>query len=261
MTAPSRQVVLEGGGNFRDIGGYHTEDGRRVRWGLLFRSGTLAYLTAADRKLLTTLNIRSICDLRTTAERDSEPTSWKPEAVRTMSWDYELDGGALMGAFRVGTPTPERVRSAILEFYLTAPEDFADRLRTIFDLLSANEVPLLMHCTAGKDRTGVAAAIVLRALGVPAETVIEDYALSQRHADLRALTSGATPRRNDSWRLLTTLPPQLLAPLMAADPAYLEAMLDALKRRYGSLSGYLTSRIGLTQPALRHIREHYLEHT
>jgi protein-tyrosine phosphatase len=259
MTLATRQVALEGGGNFRDLGGYRTEDGRRVRWGRLFRSGTLAYLTGSDWKLLTSLDIRNICDLRTTAERDAEPTSWKPQAVRTMTWDYELDGGAVMGAFRVGTPTPERVRAAILEFYLTAPEDFADRLCAIFDLLGADEVPLILHCTAGKDRTGVAAAIVLRALGVPPHTVIEDYALSDGSVDVRTLTGSAVSGRNDPWRFLATLSPELRAPLMAADPAYLKAMLDDLDRRYGSLHGYLASRIGITQAALERIRDRHLE--
>lgn len=259
MALRTRQVVLEGGGNFRDLGGYRTEDGRSVRWGRLFRSGTLAYLTASDCTLLASLDIRSICDLRTTAERDSEPTSWKPEAVRTMTWDYELDGGAVMGAFRVGTPTPDRVRAAILEFYLTAPEEFADRLSAIFGLLRTHEVPMIMHCTAGKDRTGVAAAVVLRALGVPPQTVIEDYALSEGSVDMRALIGGAVSRRNESWKFLAMLSPELRAPLVAAEPAYLEAMLDTLDRRYGSLQGYLASRVGLTPDALKHIRDHYLE--
>lgn len=259
MTLRTRRVVLEGAGNFRDLGGYRTGDGRSVRWGRLFRSGTLAYLTASDCRLLASLDIRSICDLRTTGERVSEPTSWKPESVRTMTWDYELDGGAVMGAFRVGTPTPDRVRAAILEFYVTAPEEFADRLSAIFGLLRTQEVPLIMHCTAGKDRTGVAAAVVLRALGVPPQTVIEDYARSEGSVDVRALTGGAVSRGNDSWKFLAMLSPELRAPLVAAEPAYLEAMLDTLDRRYGSFQGYLSSRIGLTADALKHIRDHYLE--
>src|SRR5277367_2348910 len=100
----TRRVALKGGRNFRDLGGYRTENGRFVRWGRLFRSGTLAYLTASDSELLALLDIRTICDLRTTSERETEPTVWRPEAVHTMTWDYELDGGAVMGAFRVGTP-------------------------------------------------------------------------------------------------------------------------------------------------------------
>ncbi len=259
MTARPRQVVLEGAANFRDVGGYRTEDGRRVRCGQIFRSGTLTHLTASDCDLLESLEIRSICDLRTTAERNSEPTRWKPKAARTMAWDYELDQGAVMGAFRVGTPTPERVRGAILEFYLTAPEEFSERLQAIFALLHTKAVPLVVHCTAGKDRTGVATAIVLRALGVPAQTVIEDYALSESLVDPRALSANAVARRDHSWAFLATLSPELRAPLVAAEPAYLEGMLSSLDRRYGSLQQYLASRIRLTQSAIKDLRDHYLE--
>lgn len=258
MTLQTCRVVLEGGGNFRDLGGYRAEDGRLVRWGMLFRSGSLAHLTAADRELLASLGIRTVCDLRTTTERASEPTSWKPETVRTLSWDYELDAGALMGTFRVGTPTPERLRAAVVEFYLNAPEEFADRLRSIFGLLEAQEVPLIMHCAAGKDRTGVAAAIVLRALGVAPQTVIEDYALSEGSIDPRLLRGEGRPR-HDSWQFLSSLSPELRAPLVAAEPAYLKSMLDALDRKYGSLDGYLVSRLGLTKAGLGHIRDRYLE--
>jgi protein-tyrosine phosphatase len=217
-------------------------------------------LTPADQGLLAALGIRTVCDLRTTAERNSEPSSWTPDAGRIMTWDYELDGGAVMGVFRIGTPTPERVRAAIMEFYLSAPEDFADRLTAIFELLGAHEAPLVMHCTAGKDRTGVAAAIVLRALGVSAQAVIEDYALSDRLIDLQELYGAGNFQRNGSWGFLSELSPEIRAPLIASEPAYLEAMLDTLDQRYGSLEGYLASRLGVTDAALGHIRDLYLDY-
>ena len=254
----ARLLPLQGGHNFRDLGGYATRDGRQVRWRQLFRSGTLAHLTPADHGCLAALNIRTVCDLRTTAERNSEPSSWTPSAGRTMTWDYELDGGAVMGVFRVGTPTPERVRAAITEFYLTAPEDFADRLSAVFRVLGAQEAPLVMHCTAGKDRPGVAAAIVLRALGVSTQAVIEDYVLSASLLDLQQLYGGRNFQRRGSWEFLSTLPPEIRAPLIAAEPEYIEAMLGALDQRYGSVDGYLASRLGVTDAALGHIRELYL---
>jgi protein-tyrosine phosphatase len=259
-TSQTRLLSLQGAHNFRDLGGYATQDGRRVRWRRLFRSGTLAHLTTADQVHLTALGIRTVCDLRTTAERNSEPSSWTPDAGRVMTWDYELDGGAVMGVFRLGTPTPERVRAAITEFYLTAPEDFADRLAAIFAMLGAQEAPLVMHCTAGKDRTGVAAAIVLRALGVSAQMVIEDYALSDTLIDFERLYGGGNFQRSGSWAFLSELSPEIRAPLIASEPAYLEATLNTLDQRYGSLEGYLASRLGVTDAALWHIRNLYLDH-
>jgi protein-tyrosine phosphatase len=136
VTAPTRLFALEGGRNFRDLGGYETEDGRVVRWRRLFRSGTLAQLTPADQAVLAGLGVRAVCDLRTTSERHGEPSRWAPAGGRVMTRDYELDEGAVMGAFRVGTPTEERVRTAITEFYRSAPEEFADRLGELFRALA-----------------------------------------------------------------------------------------------------------------------------
>jgi protein-tyrosine phosphatase len=263
LSAPSwdtRLLPLQGGRNFRDLGGYATADGRRVRWRRLFRSGTLTHLTPADQSMLTVLGIRTVCDLRTTAERNAEPSFWAPAAGAVMTWDYELDRGAVMGAFRVGTPTPERVRAAIMEFYLTAPEDFADRLSAIFRSLGAQQVPLVVHCTAGKDRTGVVAAIVLRALGVSAQAVVEDYALSDRLIDFEALYGAGSRQRSGSWGFIAELSPEIRAPLLASEPAYLEATLDTLDQRYGSLEGYLASRLGVTHADLAQIRDLYLDH-
>jgi len=259
QTSHQRLVPLVGGRNFRDLGGYESTDGRKVRWQCLFRSGTLAGLTAADQQLLARLGVRTVCDLRTTSERNSEPSSWKPDAGQVMTWDYELDAGAVMGAFRVGIPTPERVRAAITEFYLTAPEDFADRLTAIFELLAAGETPLVMHCTAGKDRTGVATAVVLRALGVSQQTVVDDYALSDTLVDFHTLVGGESFQRSGSWAFLSALPPDIRAPLVASEPTYLEAMLGSVDRHYGSFEAYLASRLGVTEAAIAHIRNLYLD--
>lgn len=259
MTVHTRVLPLENGRNFRDLGGYVTSDGRSVRWRHLFRSGTLAQLTTVDHGILNGLDIRAVCDLRTTDERLAEPSAWPPEAVRLLSWDYQLDHGAVMGVFRLGVPTPEQVRGAVMGFYLTAPEDFAGRFAAIFSLLNAGEAPLVIHCTAGKDRTGVAAAIVLRALGVPADVVIEDYALSDRLVDYEGLYSSRNSQNNGSWAFLAELSPEVRAPLMASEPAYLEAMFSSLNRRYGSLDGYLASRLGVTGEVLARIRNLYLD--
>jgi protein-tyrosine phosphatase len=259
QTSHQRLLPLVGGRNFRDLGGYETADGRKVRWQRLFRSGTLARLTAADQQFLGRLEVRTVCDLRTTSERASEPSSWMPDRGRVVTWNYELDDRAVMGAFRLGTPTPEGVRAAITEFYVTAPEDFAERLTTVFELLAADEAPLIMHCTAGKDRTGVATAVVLRALGVLPQTVVDDYALSDTLIDFHGLFGGESFQPSGSWAFLSTLPPDIRAPLMASEPAYLEAMLDTLDRQYGSFEGYLASRLGVTEAAIAHIRNLYLD--
>ena len=256
---PPRVLPLEGGRNFRDLGGYAAADGRSVRWGHVFRSGTLAHLTAADRASLGTLGLRTICDLRTTEERASEPTAWIPESLRVVAWDYTLDHGEVMGAFRLGTPTPEGLRAAITTFYRSAPEDYAERFTQLFRLLLAGESPLAVHCTAGKDRTGVAAALILRALDVPEATVIEDYALSDQVVNYERVFGGAAPQRGGSWAFLSSLPRELRAPLFASEPAYIEAMLRAVDASYGSVDGYLEARLGIDGASRAQLRDRYLE--
>jgi protein-tyrosine phosphatase len=256
---PARLLPLQGGHNFRDLGGYATADGRRVRWRHLFRSGTLAHLTQSDRDALAALGVRAICDLRASSEREAEPSAWAPADGRVLSWDYAADSGAVMDAFRAGVPSAERVRAAVAQFYLDAPEDFAERFAALFHLMSTERVPLVIHCSAGKDRTGVTAAIVLRALGVPAATVIEDYVLTDRMIDLESLYGSGRFGGGGTWGFVSRLPTELRAPLIASEPAYIEGMLQRLDERYGSVENYLARRLGLAHGALRPLREAYLD--
>jgi protein-tyrosine phosphatase len=146
-----------------------------------------------------------------------------------------------------------------MEFYLAAPDDFTEQLTTIFEFLSGGESPLVIHCTAGKDRTGVATAIVLRALGVQPDVVIDDYALSDRVVDFDALYRTGNLQHSGSWAFLSTLSPEVRAPLMASEPAYIEAMFHRLNRDYGSLEGYLEARLDVDSKTLAQIRGCYLD--
>jgi protein-tyrosine phosphatase len=251
---PARRLIaLERASNFRDLGGYAGHSGRKVKWGLIFRSGTLAHLSAADQANLVARGIRTVCDLRTTTERLHEPSA--ALSAHTLSWDYELDHGAVLGAVSVLEPRAEVVRAAIVEFYRTAPEDFAERFRELFGALCEAEVPLVIHCTAGKDRTGVAAALVLGALGVARSELVRDYALSERCIDYqRTLGAGG-----GSWVFLNHLAPEVRAPLFASEPAFIEAMLDGLTARYGSLEHYLRMRLHVDAADLGRLRRLYLD--
>jgi protein-tyrosine phosphatase len=250
----SRLIALEGASNFRDLGGYAGAAGRHVKRGLIFRSGTLAHLTAADQANLSARGIRTICDLRTTSERLREPSAALP--ARTLRWDYELDHGAVIGAVSVLEPRAQAVRAAVMEFYRTAPEDFAERFRELFQALCGAETPLVIHCTAGKDRTGVAAALVLGALGVARSELIADYVLSERCIDYERTLGGPG---GGSWAFLDRLAPDLRAPLFASEPAYIEAMLDGLAERYGSLEQYLRMRLHVDAANLERLRRLYLD--
>lgn len=250
---PARLIPLEGSRNFRDLGGYAGAGGRRVRHGRLFRSGTLAYLTPAGQRGLAALGVRTVCDLRTTRERLTEPSVVMPATTRTLFWDYELEQGGIIGAVMVATPRAETVRAAITEFYRTAPELFAARLAEIFHLLRTTQAPVVLHCTAGKDRTGVAAALLLAALGVAREDVIADYALSDRVTDFEGLVA-----QGNSWRFLRDLSPAVRAPLFASEPGFIVAMLECVEERHGSIEQYLRERLNFDDNALAQLRQLHL---
>jgi protein-tyrosine phosphatase len=111
----------------------------------------------------------------------------------------------------------------------------------------------VLHCAAGKDRTGVAAALLLTALGVAPADVVSDYALSDQVTDFERLVSDG-----DSWRFLRELPPEVRAPLFASRPAYIEAMLQSVRERHGTVEQYLQARLGLDAAALTQLRDLYL---
>lgn len=255
LTVGERLLPFEGGSNFRDLGGYRTADGRSVVWGQLYRSGVMSGLTAEDLTHLGSLGIRTVCDLRSTDERAREPMRWpagvQPQLLVT---DYGLDMGALAGLFRGGPVTAEATRAAMAEFYRTLPVTFAPQFARMFRELVEGRAPLAFNCSAGKDRTGVAAALILSALGVPRETVMADYLLSNRH--FRA----AMPRgvgEDPTARMLASLPPEALQALMGVEPAYLEASFAAIDA-VGGLDRYLAETLNLSPRDRETLRRRYL---
>lgn len=252
-----RLLPLQGGNNFRDLGGYETTDGRTVKWGVLYRSGTMVKLTPDDYRYLGQLGIRTICDFRSSEERSNEPTDWlaDPPPARQQR-DYVLDTTTLMGSIARPDTTPEQAKAVFAAFYRDVPFVYADHYRTLFTELLAGRAPLAFHCSAGKDRTGVAAALLLSALGVAREQVVADYLLSNRYYRPAQPTPGA----NDSTsRLLASLQPAVVQVLMGVDASYIEAALDAATRKHGSLDAYLANELGVDAAGLRQLRDLYTD--
>lgn len=258
-----RVLPLEGGRNFRDLGGYRTVDGRRVKWGKVYRSGTMSGLTDADYQRLSSLGIEVICDFRAQEEREREPTNFRrigPD-LDYLTRDYRTDASALRAIFSEGRPTPDKVRGAMTSLYGEIPYQHADSYRTMFTQLAEGNVPLAFNCAAGKDRTGVAAALLLAMLGVPHESVVADYALSDKIVDFersfaRVTSPSAKPGPYD---FLAKLPADVRAPLLRSDPAYVEYALAEIGRREGSLDNYFTRVLGLTEAQIGSIRSRLLE--
>jgi protein-tyrosine phosphatase len=249
--APSPGVIpLQGQSNFRDLGGYATADGRRVKPGLIFRSGELSNLTPQDYRTLSTLDLRTIYDLRTDGERKTAQTKWAAGPVQTFI--SPKSGSPLVGL--TAPLTPAKARDAILAFYRQMPTAYAPEFKAIFELLLQDRAPLLFHCTAGKDRSGLAAALILIALGVPRAEVLSDYELTNRYLDVADLQ-----RAGPNTAFLTRLPPDVAHVFLAADPAYLEASFQTIDQQYGSIDAYLANALSIGPAQKAKLRSLYLQ--
>jgi protein-tyrosine phosphatase len=253
----SRVLPLAGGQNFRDLGGYSTCDGRRVKWGRVFRSGSLSRLTPADFDYLSGLRIRTICDLRSTGERRSEPNKWYQVAnIGYWAREYDVGFGELRKLLASGLSTPEDARAAMLTGYRQLPFDHAVAYRELFARLAAGEVPLVVNCSAGKDRAGTAAALILSALGVPREAVIEDYLLTDEVLDIQKAFLDRAHERKSS---LANHSAGVVNAILKSDAGYLRAGLAAIEDRHGTITTYLQEELGVTPQALRVIQDNLLD--
>ena len=250
-----RVIALEGGANFRDLGGYGATDGGRVRWGLVFRSAALHRLTASDLVAIERLGLRVVYDLRAEAERDGAP-SLLPDGVRR-EW-LPIGGTAAQ---------TKELTDLVLEGKLAeVPPDFLVRIyegmaevaaptfgRLLTGLAEPDGSPALIHCTAGKDRTGMGAALLLSVLGVDEETILDDYELSAAHytdhqvARLRAKLADAGIDVAH-YRAVFGAPRHALA-----------ALLATLRERHGSVEGYLQDEAGVAPEVFEQLRARLLE--
>lgn len=256
-----RIFALQGGRNFRDLGGYPTHDGRRVRWRRVFRSGVMAYLTDRDQECLSALAIRTCCDFRDVHERSAEPVNWRGREVTYIAWDY-INSTSLQDYSEVEQLAASEAQELMMEVYRRLPYQLRNQYAGLFRALAAGEVPLIFNCAAGKDRTGVAAALLLWSLGVPRDHIIEDYALTDSAVDLEQCLF-ANPERSlgfgKEFELMIRLGREGRAPLIKCDPIYLHAMFEEIQGNEGSIESYLDKRLGIDHETLTSIRSHLLE--
>ena len=252
--AGARFVFLEGGRNFRDLGGYRTADGRTVRWGLLYRSGSLGGLSPAGRAQLEALGAARLVDLRTAEERRRDGFDLaKAFGPRYYARDYRLSSGDLPALFaRPEALTGEAVRAEMEAIYRALVREQIPAFRVLFADLAAGRLPLVFFCSAGKDRTGIAAALVLTALGVPYSTVREDYLLSNGAPGMAVLTAALPPA-------FARLPEEVRAPLVGVDGAWLDAAFAQIRADYGSVERYLEEALGVGPRQRALLRRHLLQ--
>lgn len=269
MHVGERVLPLEGGRNFRDLGGYPTEDERTVKWGRLYRSGAMSKLTKPDFRYLADVGIRVVCDLRCNEERADEPADWSAlPGIDYRTWDYSRhdryeDGSSLTSELRQEGMTPAGVAAIMKRTYQHYMTQHSDKYRHLFQRLAEGAVPLVFNCSAGKDRTGVAAALVLSVLGVPRRVVVQDYALSEKVVDFEAeLGRGdkrREPRQDELFDWVSEAPIELVRPLLRSEPGYIESALSYIDETYGSVIDYVRTVLEIGERELTRVRGILLE--
>jgi protein-tyrosine phosphatase len=239
-----RHIALEGAVNFRDLGGYSNDEGRRTRWRVLFRADGLSELTEPDLAVMAEIGIRTVVDLRSGDEVEQSRFDVEAHPVRFHHFPF------------VETlPDPEEFERTPVFFpakYVQMVEEAGPQIVGALTALAAPDaLPAVFHCTAGKDRTGVLSALVLSLLGVPEETVVADYALSgTAMAHLRAKLAAKYPER-----LALIADADMV---FSADPANMVALFDHVHDRYGSPADYAAA-VGVPDDVVARLRWSLLE--
>lgn len=234
-----RILPMSGAFNFRDIGGYRTRDGRQVKWGKLFRSGEISGLTDEDRRYLGSIPITSVVDFRAAAEASSAPDILPENAYNTYA--FPIIPGNLMGEENRLPDKEEAVKMMLDTNTAFASDlDITNQFRFFFEtILNKDNTPLVFHCSAGKDRTGMAAALILSGLGVDETTVMKDYMLSNKCTV-------------EKYAAMVERYPNL-QPLIEVSETYLETALNRIKTDHGSIDTYLTDILGVDTGLLKQI--------
>ena len=242
-------IALENASNLRDLGGYRAGD-RRIRRGLVFRAPALVELSKADKKIIAALGLRTICDFRGTRERARSPVDIPQTENISLPIEPSV-GGSLAEILRTGEDTgdisPDEMMALLRRAYQAYAIQSAPQYRALFEaILDRDRLPLLLHCSAGKDRTGFGSALLLSALGVAWDDVMADYLATNR------LWKRETAREFD-------LHPVVKEALLGAHGEMLEAAFGAIRDSFGSLDAYLESEIGLDAPARERLASILLE--
>jgi protein-tyrosine phosphatase len=232
--------------NFRHFGGYAGHGGRRVKGWRIFRSDHLGGLTACDAQEIAALGLRRVLDLRGVAERAAAPCALRGVTVHSLPIEPTIVQKltALMAAGH--KLAPAEAVALMQDTYRGFVRNNTPRFAELFSHLLESNEPTVFHCTAGKDRTGFAAALILRGLGVSEEDVMRDYLLTNERLKT------PDPSRHG-------LSPEVYSVLWRVQPEFLEAAFEAVDEDYGGIEGYIREGLTLREPQRERLRELYLE--
>jgi protein-tyrosine phosphatase len=256
MNADCQRVLpFRGIANFRDLGGYPAADGKRVKWGILYRSGHLAKATSSDLNTLQALNIETVIDFRSAQEKEKEPDRLpNTGSIKTLALPMlDVVNEAMSKEIHAVVENknyhdfdPDQKMMAM--YQLIASEYAAEYQLFMQTILAAEGKPVLWHCTAGKDRTGFGAAILLRLLGVSHQVILEDYLLSNKYA---------AKRRSLILFLRLTKGKEIIKiakKMMSVDKTWIQAAFHAVDQQWGSFENYAKEGLALSPADIAQLR-------
>lgn len=244
--SPARHFNLAGASNFRDLGGYPAKDGCTVRWRQIFRSNHLGHVTEADIEVLRGLGLKSAFDFRGAEERIAAMCGLAEIAVHSLPIEPTVVA-ALRARLAAGaTLSSADALEVMQDSYRNYVRYNTQNFRALFAHLLEDRAPLVIHCTAGKDRTGFACALILHTLGVPDDLIAEDYLLTNRFYRRDPAAS------ND-------LPEDVKQVLASVEASFLAAAFDAISADYGDLESYLRDGLGIRAGERAELKTRYLE--
>ncbi|MFJ2830337.1 tyrosine-protein phosphatase [Streptomyces sp. NPDC087263] len=260
---PSTEPELTAVRNFRDVGGLPTVDGRRVKYGVLFRSGHLAHATEDDAAFLASLGLHTIFDFRNASDQKLEGPDVELPGVRNVNLPLTdpADGSEFWKMVRDGDLEQLRTLLAdgkaanrMINSYRAIVKERTAEHSQVLHSMAEDSVPALMHCAAGKDRAGLSIAVTLLAVGVEREAIVADYlesnALHRRYKVHRSSSSASAY----SPEVM-----ELLSPLFDARAEYLTAAFETIEETWGSVDVYLERGLGLTPELRAGLRERLLD--
>jgi protein-tyrosine phosphatase len=247
MPDHARHLNLAGASNFRDIGGYPTRDGRTVRWRQIFRSNHLGNLTDSDIALLRQLGVKSAFDFRGTQERLAAMCAHGGITVHSLPVEPITVATLRERMAKVGALSASDALDVMRHSYRNYVTHNTKAYRTLFAHLIEDTAPLVIHCTAGKDRTGFGSALILHALGVSSDVIDEDYLLTNRYY------------KRDPAAASIDLPEEVRTVLATVDGSFLAAAFEAVRASYGDVDSYLVDGLGVGPRERAALEARYLD--
>lgn len=253
-----RQLSLQGTPNFRDLGGYQAQDGRRLKWGKLYRSGKLSSLSDEDLGYVHRLGLTLVCDFRQVVEQELDPTYLGEHSEHTFVSLPVTPGSSnsFIDNLHKGIIAVDDAAGFMEDINRDMVVNQMPQYAEMFQLLLAGDQQVLIHCASGKDRTGFGAALILDVLGVDEEAIVDDYLLTNNYLPVEKEILRLSNEFTDHTG--AAVPGEVLRPMLEVRPEYIRACFEEIKKRYESKQHFYQSALSLDTAKVENLKDRYL---